>query len=243
MGIMNVENAFILAAGKGTRLRPYTDHCPKPMVQIGGRALIDHIIDHLSASSVRNIFINLHYKGDMIRNHLATRTDVSITFLNEDTLLDTGLGIKKALPLLQGNPFFAVNGDAFWKEMLENDKPSILELLKSKWDDENHDLVLALQDIKTMHLTEGVGDYDIDENNIAARNKEKQGRYMFTSIRLCHPRLFENTPDQPFSFLHLMDKAEAAGKLDAVTTQGQWHHISTAHDLEAVNRAYSEGVL
>jgi MurNAc alpha-1-phosphate uridylyltransferase len=115
--------------------------------------------------------------------------------------------------------------------------------LKNRWDDENHDLVLALQNIDTMHLTEGVGDYDINDNELPTRNKNKQGRYMFTSIRLCHPRLFENTPGQPFSFLQLMDKAEAADKLGAVTTRGQWHHISTAHDLEAVSRAYNEGTL
>ena len=89
-----------------------------------------------------------------------------------------------------------------------------------------------------MNLTGGLGDYDIDKDSKPIRSLDKSGKYMFTSIRICHPRLFDDTPDTPFSFLDLMDKAEANGRLGVLVHDSEWHHISTAADLERVNHSY-----
>ena len=109
--------AMVLAAGLGTRMRPLTDDRPKPLVMVGGKTLIDHSIDRLVAAGVSLVAVNLHYKADMLRNHLAKRRDVEIVFSDEsDGLLDTGGGVIKAMPKLGAAPFFVLNSDSIWIE-------------------------------------------------------------------------------------------------------------------------------
>lgn len=226
-------HAFVLAAGLGTRLRPYTDTLPKPLVPVNGRPLLDYIFNHLKDAGVTNITVNLHHKPEPLRDYLATRSDLNITQSFEEELLDTGGGTRKALPSLGDKPFFIINGDAFW---IDTEIPA-LQALIGQFDPENMDILLLLQPVSRMELTEGVGDYDLSPEGKPSRNKDKQGAHMFAGIRLAHPRIFENTPNGKFSFLQLMDKAEAAGRLYAVENSGHWHHISTPQDLEAVNAA------
>src|SRR5690606_10130703 len=109
------DTAMILAAGLGLRMRPLTDDRPKPLVEIAGRPLIDHALDRLAAVGVRRVVVNLHWKGEMLRAHLAARRAPEILFSDEsDRLLETGGGVKRALPQLGAAPFYVVNGDAFW---------------------------------------------------------------------------------------------------------------------------------
>src|SRR6185437_5227339 len=115
------------AAGLGTRLRPITDRLPKPLVTVGGRALIDHALDRLVAQGVRRAVVNLHYKGEMIERHLAARRDIEIRFSPEPQLLDTGGGIRQALPFL-GEVFFALNSDVFW---LDGKVPALARLARA----------------------------------------------------------------------------------------------------------------
>ena len=97
------------------------------------------------------------------------------------------------------------------------------------------DILIVLQPVETMKLTEGVGDYDIDENGRAIRSKDKSGAYMFTSLRINAPHIFDNAPQGAFSYLQLLDEAQARGRLYALVNDGMFHHISTPADLEAVN--------
>ncbi len=239
--------AFIAAAGKGTRLRPYTDHCPKPLVRVQGKPIIDYNIDALRHGGVRDITVNLHYKADQIEDHLLSRPDLGDTtlhFSHEDSLLDTGGGIKKALPHL-GNelcnepcnePFWALNGDTIWTDYpvphhLDQTIESAMQRMRDLWDDAQMDLLLLLFPLEKLD-TPGTGDYDLDHNGIPRRNLDRKGRYMWTSLRLCHPRLFNDTPNGAFSFRDLMDKAQQNGRLAALVHTGHWYHISTADDLQ-----------
>jgi MurNAc alpha-1-phosphate uridylyltransferase len=228
--------AFILAAGLGTRLRPYTDHCPKPLVEVAGRSLLSRILDHLEQGGIKNVVINAHYLADQIADHVKTRTHPHVQISFEDEILNTGLGIKRGLKYLpQDRPFFALNGDALWDE---GPGDPALKRMAQAWDDQIMDILLLLQPVATMHLTQGVGDYDISEDGRGLRSKNQSGAYMFTGIRLNHPRIFENSPDQPFSYLELMDRAQAQGRLHALVHEGAWHHISTPADLDNINEAF-----
>ena len=226
--------SFILAAGLGTRLKPYTDTMPKPMVPLAGKPLIGHIFDRLLENNLPNTVINLHHKADHLRDYFKTRPEMNIEESFEEELLETGGGAKKALPLLGDQPFLMINGDAFWCDQPPHNL--IKDLIKN-FDETKMDILLLLYPVEKMILTEGVGDYDITAEAYAKRHKDKQGKYMFAGVRLCHPRIFENAPNGKFSFLKLMDEAEANNRLYAHIYQGEWHHISTEQDLINVENA------
>ncbi|MGE4314106.1 MAG: nucleotidyltransferase family protein [Pseudobdellovibrionaceae bacterium] len=232
------DQAFILAAGIGSRLRPYTDMMPKPMVPVAGKAVIDHILDKLVAAGVKQAVINLHHRGDQLRQHLATRTDIAISFSDEEELLETGGGLKKGLPLLDADkPFYAVNGDAFWEDT--QNSQAFIELGKM-WNVVDADILLMLQPVSSMILTRGVGDYDLDAAGRAVRNKERTGPYMFAGVRIVNPAVFAGTPDGAFSFLRCMDEAEAKGRLYGMVHNNPWHHISTPDEYMAVEEALQQ---
>jgi MurNAc alpha-1-phosphate uridylyltransferase len=229
------DHAFILAAGMGSRLRPYTDTMPKPLVPVNGKSMIDHTLDKLVALGIREVTVNIHYMADKMQEHLGQRTSPRLTYSWERELLDTGGGIKKALYTMGRKPFYIFSGDTLWE-----DGPSgnTLSRLASAWDD-SMDLLLLLQPVDRMTLTHGTGDYDIDANGKPLRNRNRQGQYFWPSIRMAHPRLFDNTPDGKFSFLDLMDRAEAAGRLGALVHDGLCHHITAPDDLDRINAFYA----
>lgn len=235
MSDLHPDSAFILAAGMGTRLRPYTDHAPKPLVRVGGKPIIDYALERIEAAGISRIAVNLHYRAEQLEGHLMARSGTRVRTIHEETLLDTGGGIKNALKLLGDKPFFVVSGDSIW-----TDAPGAvpaLERMAAAWDERTMDMLILLQPLDRMVLTEGKGDYDLAADGRAVRSLDKNGAYMWTSVRLCHPRLFNATPDGPFSFLMLLDRAEKQGRLFGLAHEGDWHHISTPADLEQVDRA------
>ncbi len=229
-----INYAFVLAAGLGKRLRPYTDTLPKPMVPVAGRPVIDWILDHLAAIGVENVTVNLHHMADILEAHLKPRTKPRVTLSHETELLETGGGIKKALPTMQGEDFFIINGDAFW---FDGPDKTALQRVADAWDPTKMDILLMLQPVNKMALTKGVGDYSIADDGRITRQKDLNGTHMFAGIRVCKPMMFDDTPEGPFSFLQLMDKAEQSGRLYAVVHDGDWHHISTPEELDRVNAA------
>ena len=109
--------AMVLAAGLGVRMRPLTDRMPKPLVRVAGRALLDHVLDKLGDAGVSEAVVNVHYLPDQIIEHVAGRTRPRVIISDErDTVLGTGGGVVKALPLLGGEPFFHVNADTLWMD-------------------------------------------------------------------------------------------------------------------------------
>lgn len=233
------DHAFILAAGKGTRLRPYTDCLPKPLVTVGGRTLIERTLDKLEEAGVTHVTINLHYMADILESHLSSRRTPYISFSRETDLLDTGGGVKQALDMLGDKPFYVIAGDALW-----TDGPSGNALLRlaRNWDDEKMDILTFMQPLSSMTLTGGMGDYDLKGSGSLkqpVRSVAKTGTHMWTNIRLNHPRLYEKAPEGAFSFLTLMDEAQAESRFFALEHDGDWHHISTAADLERVDAAFN----
>jgi len=234
------EYGFVLAAGKGTRLKPYTDLVPKPLVEAGGKSLIGHALDALAAAGVTNVTVNLHYMADLLATHLQSRDRPALTLSYEETLLDTGGGIKNALATLGSAPFYVVSGDSLWTD--GPGSPALNRLAKH-WDPERMDILLLLQPLAKMQLTSGTGDYDLAADGRAVRAPDKSGAYVWTSIRICKPEIFANAPAGAFSFLTLLDQAQQRGRLYGLVHDGEWHHISTAADLENVRAALGSAAL
>jgi MurNAc alpha-1-phosphate uridylyltransferase len=230
------KRAFILAAGMGSRLRPYTDTLPKPMVPVDGRPIIDHTLDHLVRAGITDVTMNLHYRAEILQKHVGRRNDIRVTFSYEDMLLDTGGGIKKALYTMEDAPFFCFSGDTLW-----DDGPGgeTLARMARVWDSQTMDLLLLLQPAEKMTLTPASRDYDMTPEGKPKRSLDKTGQFFWPSIRIIHPRLFDDTPEGAFSFLTLMDRAEAQGRLAALEHDGICHHITTPDDLDRVNAHYA----
>jgi len=113
------KTAMVLAAGHGERMRPLTLRVPKPLVPLAGRPLIDHVLDRLALAGVETAVVNVHYLADQLEEWLSRRRDAkpAIVISDErDQLLDTGGGVKRALPKLGPGPFFVHNADTVWSE-------------------------------------------------------------------------------------------------------------------------------
>jgi len=223
------ESAMVLAAGLGLRLRPLTDDMPKPLVPVAGKALVDHVLDRLAAAGVRRAVLNLHYKGEMIERHLAARRDIASRFSIEDTLLDTGGGVKKALDLLD-EVFFVVNSDVIWLD----GKTAALARLARAFNPDRRDALLLLQRTTNAVGYDGPGDFMLDPVGGLRRRPEREiAPYIFAGVQILHRRLFDGAPDGPFSLNLLWDRAIAAGRVGALVHDGEWFHVGTRSGLAA----------
>lgn len=231
-----IDKGFVMCAGLGQRMRPLTNNMPKPMVKIQDKPLIDHILDNFANFGIKQAVINTHYKADVLENHLKHRQKPQIIISHEEDLLNTGGGIKKAIESFKREDFFIMNGDAYFETL---EKPSIFQAMHNFWNPDNMDILLLLEPVNHMTLTEGVGDYDIDENGRATRSLDKTGQYMFTSLRINKSNIFDNAPETPFNYRDLMDQAQEKGSLYGLINPSIWHHISTPEDVDNVN-AYLE---
>jgi MurNAc alpha-1-phosphate uridylyltransferase len=176
-----IRSAMILAAGRGERMRPLSDTTPKPLIPVGGRAMLDRAMDRLSEHGVRNVVINVHHLGEQIAHHVgAGRAHI----VHEDRLLDTGGSVKNALSLLGDGPFFVLNGDGLW-----SDGPTpMLKRLESAWDPNRMDALLLLHPRADAigHEASDRGDYFLDDNSKARhRGAENAAPYMFASVSIC----------------------------------------------------------
>jgi N-acetyl-alpha-D-muramate 1-phosphate uridylyltransferase len=225
------KSAMVLAAGLGTRLRPLTDARPKPLVEVAGQPLIFHALDRLALAGVERAVVNLHYKPEMIEAALAGRTRPRIALSHEAELLETGGGVKKALPLL-GETFFTLNGDVFW---LDGVTP-VLARLAQYFDGKRMDALLLMQRTVGAVGYDGLGDYFLDPLGIPRRRGEREiAPYIFAGIQILHRRLFDGVEDIVFSLKKLYDRAEDAGRLGAIIHDGEWFHIGTPEGLEATH--------
>jgi N-acetyl-alpha-D-muramate 1-phosphate uridylyltransferase len=233
---MAPKSAMVLAAGLGTRLRPVTDHLPKPLVEIAGKPLLDHAIDRLAAAGVERVVVNLHYKGEMIAARLAERQHPKIELSREETLLETGGGVKHALRLLD-DAFFVVNSDILWLDGLI----PALGRLASAFNAKKMDAVLLLQRTISAIGYDGRGDYFLDPLGRPRRRGEREvAPYIFAGIQILHRRLFAGIDDTVFSSKRLYDRAEDGGRLGAIVHDGEWFHVGTPEGLDATRARIAE---
>jgi MurNAc alpha-1-phosphate uridylyltransferase len=216
---------MIMAAGLGTRMRPLTSDRPKPLVEVGGKPLIDHAIDRLMAAGVTMIVVNLHYKAEMLKEHLAKRKDIEIQLSEEsDGLLGTGGGVVKALAQFGGEPFFIHNSDTVWVEGYG----AALERMKMRWDAIQMDALLLMAPMVTAMGYEGIGDFMMDGDGRLSRVPPgRVSPFAFPGVQIVHPRLFDNAPTGGFSTNVVWDRAIEKERLFGVRLDGVWIHVGT----------------
>jgi MurNAc alpha-1-phosphate uridylyltransferase len=226
-----IKTAMILAAGRGERMRPLTDAVPKPLIEVAGRSLLERSMDRLIASGVTNVVVNVHHLGQQIADRLQGRAHI----LHEGRLLDTGGSVKNALPLLGKGPFFVLNGDGLWRDGPE----PLLGRLAARWDPERMDALLLLHPIHKVigRAANERGDYFLEpRGHLRHRGVAQLAPYLFASISVCDARLFEESPDGPFSLLQLWNRAEEANRLFGVVHDGDWFHVGTPEALARAER-------
>ena len=223
--------AMVLAAGLGERMRPLTDERPKPLIALRGRPMIDSILDRLDEAGVSEAVVNLHHLGHMIEDHLRARERPRIVLSHEDVRLETGGGVRNALALLGAEPFYVINGDAYW---LDGCTPALRRLAEA-WDADAMDALLLVHPTTAAIGYEGKGDYILSPEGRLRRRREREvAPFLFTGLQILHPRLFDGAPDGAFSLNLLYDKAGRAGRLWGLRHDGEWFHIGTPEQLRWV---------
>ena len=232
------HTAMLLAAGLGTRMRPLTQTCPKPLVKVAGRPLIDHVITRLEEANVANAVVNVHYLADQLEAHLAGVDSLAIEISDErEALLETGGGLVKALPRLGKEPFFVVNTDSIW---IEGASPA-LGRLREAWDDKQMDILLLLASTINTVGYDSRGDFHLEKDGSIIRRQEREvAPFVFTGIYMVHPRIFKGAPEGKFSMNVLFDKAIAEDRLRGVRHDGIWMEVGSPDGIPLAERALAE---
>ena len=220
----HVNTAMIMAAGKGTRMMPLTADRPKPLIEVGGAALLDHVLDHLREAEVGKVVINAHYRAAQVEQHMADyAADFDVTISDErDLLLDTGGGLVRALPLIGDDPFLCVNADNWWTDDGEN----AFKRLMSAWNDEIMDVLMLVVPLACANNTQGQGDFDMDSaGRLARRQSVAPGAFVWTGIQMLAKRLIIDPPSDVFSTNIFWDRAIASGRCFGLVHEGLWFDV------------------
>ncbi len=231
---MGPKTAMVLAAGLGTRMRPLSDTVPKPLVQLGGEALIDRVLTRLTQAGVEKAIVNTHYLADQVESHLAGRKTPEIVISPErDELLDTGGGVKNALGLLGDGPFFIHNSDSVWVEGAS----ASLQRMGEVWDPKQMDALLLVAPTAYAIGYQGGGDFAMAPDGLLRRRKENEVvPFVFAGVSIGRSSLFDDSPEGPFSLNLLWDRALEAGRLRGVRLEGVWMHVGAPQALAEAER-------
>lgn len=206
--------AMILAAGLGTRMRPLTDHCPKPLLPVAGKPLIVHHLERLAAAGFREVVINVSYRAGQIIEALGdgSRYGVSLAFSVEETPLETAGGLRHALPLLGNAPFVLLNGDVWSDFPLTRLRPTDGDLAS-----------LVMVDTTDFHRR---GDFHLDANG--RLHAEGEPRLIYAGLGVVHPELIAELPDgEPIKLAPLLVEAMRAGRVGGWHHRGDWVDVGT----------------
>ncbi|WP_127091086.1 nucleotidyltransferase family protein [Aquabacter cavernae] len=233
---------MVLSAGLGTRMRPLTDTRPKPLVEVEGRALIDHVLDRLGEAGVTDAVVNVHHHADLLEGHARARTGAPRIHLSDERarLLETGGGTRKALPLLGDGPFVAINSDTIWIEGYRHNLTRLME----RFDPATMDCLLLVAATALSVGYDGTGDFLMDGDGRLSRRPERLvSPFVYAGAGIFSPELFNDTPEGPFSLNLIFDRAAEAGRLYGLRLEGVWMHVGTPdaiHDAETAIRQSSD---
>ncbi len=229
------SSAMVLAAGLGQRMRPLTLTRPKPLIEVGGRRLIDYAMDHLRRAGVRRAVVNVHYLAEQVESWASAQNDLDLLISDErDELLDTGGGILKALPHLGAASFFVLNSDSFWRD----GRTSALERMRRAWNGALMDSLLLLCPIDTAIGYRGEGDFHLEgDGRLTRRRPSERAPFIYAGCFLVSPTLFEGAPKGPFSMNLLWDQAQSKGRLFGLRHDGFWFHVGTPDSIAYAEQA------
>ena len=230
------HTAMVMAAGLGKRMRPLTATKPKPLIEVNGKALLDHVLDKLRIAGVQKIVVNVHYLADALEAHLATRPHGLEVAISDERklLLETGGGLVQAAPLIDCDPFLALNSDNLWI-----DGPAdTIKLLASQWDGKKMDALLLLVPQARALGHRGMGDFHMDRaGRIRRRAKSHVAPFVFTGIQMVSKRLLREAPEGPFSTNILWDRAIEEGRAFGAVHQGLWFDVGTPQSIPMTEAA------
>jgi MurNAc alpha-1-phosphate uridylyltransferase len=234
---MKVDSAMIMAAGLGTRMRPLTEHKPKPLVEVAGKTLLDHVLDKARDAGISNVVVNVHYLPEQVEAHLAKHAaDLEVTISDErELLMETGGGLVKAQGLIAAEPFYCLNSDAIWTEAIGQHG---LKRLAQAWDGDRMDGLLLIVPRQNAFQHPGKGDFSLDaENRLVRRGQRDSAPYVYTGNQLISHRLLRDAPNGPFSTNILWDRAIAEGRLFGLVHEGDWFDIGSPQAIAPTEAA------
>ncbi len=223
-----IKTAMVMAAGHGTRLRPHTNHICKALVKVGGKTLVDHMLDRLVDAGIERAVVNVHAFADELEAHLQTRTSGPKIIISDErgALLETGGGVVKALPLLGDAPVLICNIDAVWTGMC------VLENLMKAWDPEKMDELLLLTNTDRAIGFSGAGDFHLEEDKRLVRRREKSAPYVYAGVQIFKPALAEPFSRVKFSRNKIWDISLTRKKLFGHVMGGVWMHVGDPQALD-----------
>ena len=230
------HTAMIMAAGLGKRMRPLTATRPKPLIEVSGKALLDHVLEKLRLAGVRKVVVNVHYLADALEAHLASRGHGLEVVISDERslLLETGGGLVQAAPLIDSDPFLALNSDNLWI-----DGPAdTLKLLASQWEDEKMDALLLVVPQARALNHKGQGDFRLDRvGRLQRRQPSRVAPFVFTGIQMVSKRLLRDAPEGPFSTNILWDRAIEEGRCFGAVHHGLWFDVGTPQSIQLTETA------
>ena len=232
--------AMVLAAGLGLRMRPLTEHMPKPLVPVAGRPLLDHALDKLADADVTEAVVNVHYLPDQIIDHVAERSQPRVIISDErDAVLGTGGGVVKALPLLGNAPFFHVNSDTLWIDGVRSN----LARLAETFDPARMDILLLMAPTASSIGYSGSGDYAMLPDGALRKRRENQVvPFVYAGAAIISPAIFADAPAGAFSLTRMFDRANEQERLFGLRLDGVWMHVGTPDAIGAAEEAFLESV-
>ncbi len=227
---------MIMAAGLGTRMRPLTDTRPKPLVEVAGKAMIDHCFDKLVEAGIAKAVVNVHYLADMMEAHLAALSyPIEIQVSDERTqLMETGGGLVRAESLIEEDNFYCINSDNLWTDEQANS----LHQLAQAWDEDRMDALLLLVPRASAHNYQGTGDFHLDDENRISRKRPGQSApLIYSGIQLVSKRLLRDAPSGAFSTMVLWERAIGEGRLFGLVHQGEWFEVGSPEAIAPTEAA------
>jgi MurNAc alpha-1-phosphate uridylyltransferase len=217
------HTAMVLAAGLGTRMKPLTDDRPKALVQVGGRALIDHVLDRLIAAGLKRAVVNVHAFADLLETHMRRRADIEIVISDERArLMETGGGVRQARPLLGDDPIVVCNIDSVWDEP----NGSAIARLGEGFDPSRMRARLLLAAMNAQLGYDGEGDFFMDEAGVLSfRDALPHTPWAYMGAQIIDPRIVDEEPLEPFSFTRVWRRLAREGRLHGAPLGGYWMHV------------------
>ena len=235
------KTAMVFAAGLGMRMRPITETLPKPLVKVRGRTLIDHCLDRLTESGVELAIVNVHWLADQIEAHLAKRRAPKILISDERSkLLDQGGGIKRALPMIGGDPFLICNTDAFW---IEGPRSNLARLART-FDSDAMDILLLVAAGAGAVGVDWPGDFAMmHDGQLQPREPRHVAPFVYTGVGIVKPQLFASETEEVFRLAPYFHAAAAKGRLFGVRLDGLWVHVGRPETLAEAELAIDRSIL
>jgi N-acetyl-alpha-D-muramate 1-phosphate uridylyltransferase len=229
------RHAMVLAAGLGTRMRPFNGHIPKPLVAVGGKPLIDYALDRLAEAGVERAVVNVHHLADDIERHLAARRRPAIVISDERAeLLGTAGGVVKALPELGEAPFFHINSDTIW---IDGVKPNLMRLAAA-FEPARMDALLLVAPTTSSIGYSGRGDFAMaPDGQLKRRGERDVVPFVYAGAAILTPAFFAGVAPGPSSMSPLFDRAVETERLCGLRLEGVWMHVGTPDAIKAAEAA------